>query len=86
MQVPISKGGGGVGDKLFPAFDAESKSAKIPNSLYGWGGGMVVVMNFFQLLIPWPKSAKIPNSLYGGGEGEGWEWGGGEVKNPTANF
>ena len=31
-------GGGGVGDELF---DAESKSAKIPNFLCekGWGGG-----------------------------------------------
>ena len=30
------KGGGGGG---VPTFDAESKFAKIPNSLYGGGGG-----------------------------------------------
>ena len=30
-------GGGGVTDQL-PTFDAESKSAKIPNSLYNWRG------------------------------------------------
>ena len=43
--------GGGEGEH--PTFDAESKSAEIPNSLYGgWGES---------------KSAEIPNSLYGGG-------------------
>ena len=36
-QIPYMVGGGG-GDELFPTFDAESKPAKIPNSLYGWGG------------------------------------------------
>ena len=43
---------GGVGDQL-PSFDAESKSAKIPNSLCGrgrgrgsWGVGGLVMANF----------------------------------------
>ena len=31
--------GGGVSDDQFPTFDAVSKSSKIPNSLYGCGGG-----------------------------------------------
>ena len=40
-QIPYTVGWGrGAGDKLFPTFDAHSKSAKIPNSLYGgWGEG-----------------------------------------------
>ena len=32
-------GGGGAGDELFPTFDADSKSPKIPNSLCDGGGG-----------------------------------------------
>ena len=32
--------GGGVHDGQLPTFDAESKSAKIPKSLYGGGGGV----------------------------------------------
>ena len=31
--------GGGIGDDQFPTFYAESKSAKIPKSLYSWRGG-----------------------------------------------
>ena len=50
-----------------PTFDAKSKSAKIPNSLYGEGWGEVQLPTFDAE----SKSAKIPNSLYGGGGGEG---------------
>ena len=33
-------GGGGIQTQL-PTFYAESKSAKIPNSLYSWWGGVL---------------------------------------------
>ena len=54
----------GGGD--LPTFNAESKSAKIPNSLYGWGDGC-----YLPTFDAESKCAKIPNSLYG------WEGGGG---------
>ena len=41
-QIPCMRRGGGRGVKSeLPTFDAESKSAKVPNSLCekGWGGG-----------------------------------------------
>ena len=44
-QIPNKVGGGrggevvGWGGNQLPTFDAESKSAKIPNSPYGVGGG-----------------------------------------------
>ena len=37
MPISLYGGGGGTGNQL-PTFDAESKSAKITNSLYGGGG------------------------------------------------
>ena len=49
-------------------FDAKSKSAKIPNSLYigvGVGGAGIQFLTFDTE----SKSAKIPNSLYGRGKG-----------------
>ena len=78
----IEGGGALAGDKLFPTFNADSKSANIPNSLYGrgrgignWGGG--AGDELFPTFDADFKSAKIPNSLYGGG----WEVGrgGGET-------
>ena len=48
LKIPISQyswGGGGVNDKL-PTIDAESKSAKIQNSLCGGGGGGGMGMNY----------------------------------------
>ena len=58
------------GNKL-PTFDAESKSAKVPNSLYEKGGGGV--KNELPTFDAESKSAKISNSLYekGGGGGGG---------------
>ena len=50
-------------------FDAESKSAKIPNSLYD--GGREVGDNQLPTFDAESKSAKIPNSLYGGSGGVG---------------
>ena len=50
-----------VGVQL-PTFDVESKSAKIPNSLYSGGGGEVQLPTFDA-----ESKSKIPNSLYGGG-------------------
>ena len=63
-------GGGGFWDQL-PTSDAESKSAKIPNSLYS-GGGWGVGSNF-QLLMLSPNLLKsqIPYTVGGGGGGGG---------------
>ena len=51
-------------------FDAKSKIAKIPNSLYV-GGGIQLPMTGVKLptFDAKSKSAKIPNSLHGGGGG-----------------
>ena len=49
-----------------PTFDTGSKSAKIPNLLYGGGGRGVQL----QTLDAESTSSKIPNSSYGGGGGE----------------
>ena len=66
--------GGGVHDGQLPTFDAESKSAKIPKSLYGGGGMHDGQLPTFDAES---KSAKIPKSLYGGGGGGLWGQGGG---------
>ena len=58
-------GGGGVHDGQLPTFDAESKSAKIPN-LLGKGGVHDGQLPTFDTES---KSAKIPNLLGGGGGG-----------------
>ena len=58
-------GGGGVCDGQLPTFDAESKSAKIPKSLYGGGGGCV--MANFQLLMLSPNLLKSKNPFTVGG-------------------
>ena len=61
-------GGGGVHGGQLPTFDAESKSAKIPKSLYGeGGGGGVVHVGQLPTFDAESKSAKIPKSLYSGG-------------------
>ena len=52
-----------VGNNQFPTFDAESKSAKIPNSHYGGGG---VGNDWFPTFDVESKFANIPNSHYGG--------------------
>ena len=52
-----------------PTFAADSKSAEIPNSLYGGGGGGTGTQ--VSTLDAESKSTKIPNSLYDGGGG-GW--------------
>ena len=49
-----------------PTFDAESKSVKIQNSLYGGEVGVQTQLSTFDAES---KSAKIQNSLYGGGGG-----------------
>ena len=54
-------------DGQLPTFDAESKFAKIPKSLYGGGGG--VHDSQLPTFDAESKSAKIPKSLYGGGRG-----------------
>ena len=73
-------GGGGRRDGQLPAFDAESKSAKIQNSLctQGWrvggggggGGGGFMTANF-QLLMLSPNllKSKIPYAPGWGGGG-----------------
>ena len=63
----------GVGDKLF---DAESKSAKIPNSLYKVGGGEGGGGLGVEPVDAESKSVKIPNSLYKGVRGQGRGGGG----------
>ena len=65
----IEEGGGGYRTQL-PTFDAESKSAKVPNSLYGGGEGSVGPN--FQLLMLSPNLLKsqIPYTV-GGGVGGG---------------
>ena len=55
-------GGGRAGSQL-PTFDAESKSANIPNFLYNGGDGGTQLPTFNAE----SKSAEITNSLYGGG-------------------
>ena len=62
-----------MGGFLGPTFDAESKSAKIPNSLYGGGGGGGGGSGVqLQLLMLSPNLLKsqIPY-MVGGGEGVG---------------
>ena len=54
--------GGGPGTQL-STFDAESKSAKIPNSLYGGGG----IGPNFQLLMPSSNLLKSQIPFEGGG-------------------
>ena len=51
-------GRGGVGDQL-PTFDTNSKSTKIPNSLYSGDEGLLVTN--FQLLILSPNLLKSQN-------------------------
>ena len=66
-------------DSRLPTFDAESKSAKIPKSLYGgggWGWG-VCMMADFQLLMLSPNLLKS-QSPFTVGRGGG--------KNQTSNF
>ena len=65
-QIPYVSGGGGggVSDGQLPTFDAESKSAKIPNSLCEWGGGGVGDGQL-PTFDTESKFAKIPKSLCG---------------------
>ena len=72
--------GAGVGDKLFSIFDAESKSAEIPNSLYSRGLG--VCDEPFPTFDAEFKSAEIPNCLYK----EGWVGVGGGWVEENNNF
>ena len=58
-------GGRGVGDELFPTFDAGFKS-QIPYTVGGGGGGGVGD-KLFPTFDADSKSPKIPNSLYVGG-------------------
>ena len=70
-QIPYMVGGGG-GFMMtnFQLLSAESKSADIPNSVYGGGGGGGGVHdNQLPTFDAESKSAKIPNSLYAGGKG-----------------
>ena len=54
------RGGGGVVNDKLPTFDAESKSAKIPNSLYGVvGAGVGGVGNELLVFDAESKYAKI---------------------------
>ena len=64
-QSPVGVGGG-LHDSQLPTFDDESKSAKIPKSLYGGGvhDGQLPTFDAES------KSAKIPKS--GGGGGASW--------------
>ena len=70
-QIPYNGGGGGgrgwFHDGQLPTFDAESKSAKIPNCLYGWE----FMTTNFQLLMLNPNRlrSQIPYTLAGGGGG-----------------
>ena len=72
-QIPYMLGGGGGGEAetQLPTFDAESKSAKILNSLYGvgGGGGGVKLGPNFQLLMLSPNLLKsqISHMVEGGG-------------------
>ena len=61
-------GGGGVHDGQLPTFDAESKSAKIPKSLYsGRGDAWWPTSNFWCWVeICW--NPKIPLRWGGGGD------------------
>ena len=62
---------GGAGDELFPTFDADSKSAKIPNSLNngGRGCGRVKKHELFPTLMLTPNllRSQIPYTIGGGG-------------------
>ena len=75
-------GGGGVAGTQLSTLDAESKSAKIPNSLYGdgggggGGGGGGLGFNF-QLLMLSPNLLKSQIPFTGVGAGPG---------TPTFNF
>ena len=55
-------GGGGLHDSQLPTFDAESKSAKIPKSLYQ--GGRKIQLPTFDAES---KSAIVPNLVGEGG-------------------
>ena len=67
-------------DSQLPTLGTESKSAKIPKSLYGGGwvgvGGREVCDGQLPTFDAESKSAKIPKSLYGGGGGGGGREGG----------
>ena len=67
-QIPYV-GGRGVENADFPTFDTESKSAKIPNSLCGQGGGGGVgrAQTFKILLSPNLLKSQIPYAAGGGG-------------------
>ena len=65
-SVKWSKGdgvGGGVGDQL-PTFDAESKSAKIPKSNYGGGGGVWNHNQFILILVKLSDCDKICSAIF----------------------
>ena len=64
----MTVGGGGVKIQL-PIFDAESKSAKIPKSLYSRGGGGGGMMANFQLSIASPNLLKSQSPFMVGGGG-----------------
>ena len=69
-------------DGQLPTYDAESKSAKIPKSLYGGGGGGggggVFMTPNFQLLMLGPNLLKSQSPFM--------VWGGGGGRGMTANF
>ena len=69
-QIPYTLGGGGVHDEQLPTFDAESKSAKIPNYLYDRGGGGFISANF-QLLMLSPNLLRSQIAYMVGGGGGG---------------
>ena len=69
LKSQIPWWGGGVHDGQLPTFDAESKSAKIPNCLGGGGGGGCMMANFQLQTFLESKSAQIPKSIRGRGEG-----------------
>ena len=74
----VRMGSGGTHDSQLPTFDAESKSAKIPKSLYSGGGGGGgrgrCMMANFQLLMLSPNLLKSQSPFtVGGGGGWGWE-------------
>ena len=67
-QIPYMVGGGG-GGTWRPTFDAESKSARIPNSLYGGGGGGGIHDSQLLMLSPNLLRSQIPYMVGGGGGG-----------------
>ena len=60
IMVCVERGGGGAGDQ-FPTYNAESKSAKMPKSHYGGGGGGLVTN--FQLLMPSPNLLRFQSLI-----------------------